>query len=41
MMQKLLLITMLRKFSEAVATSISVQNIGASDYNFTVKGVRQ
>ena len=37
---KIIIDNYVEKIPEAVATSISVQNVGASDYNFTVKGVQ-
>ena len=37
---KILIDGYVEKISEAVVTEIFVQNIGASDYNFTVKGVQ-
>ena len=37
---KILVDNYVEKIPEVVATSIAVQNVGASDYNFTVKGVQ-
>jgi len=37
---KILIDNYVEKIPEVVATSIAVQNVGASDYNFTVKGVQ-
>jgi plastocyanin len=37
---KILIDNYVEKIPEIVATSIAVQNVGASDYNFTVKGVQ-
>ena len=37
---KIIIDNYVEKIPEAVATSISVQNVGASDYNFTVKRVQ-